>query len=79
MKIDAARVLGDWLDREGGWDWTDGAEHDPSDRLAVVTVRRLGAPRVAALVYRGTEGDTVKLFGTRDEAATHIPRPEVQL
>lgn len=59
----SAEALADLLDKHGQWDWTDDAEHDPSDRLAVV--ESTGAYWV---VYRGTEPDQAWRFATRAEA-----------
>lgn len=60
---DAAHALADLLDDAGEWDWSDGSEHDPSDRLAV-----LESSGAYWLVYRGTEGDSAYRYSTRDEA-----------
>lgn len=67
MRIDAATELADRLDRDG-WDWAVDPEHGPNDRLSVVWVKRLGAPSVAALVYRGAESDSVEFFPTMELA-----------
>ena len=60
--MNIAKRIADTLDRNGAWDLSDGADHCPSDRWAVVRMRRLGASPVWALIYRGTEGDEVTLF-----------------
>ncbi len=67
-KVVAAKALADKLDREGAWQWTDGSEHEPSDRFGIMTVRRLGSSRLFAMVYRGTEPDEVTLFETIGKA-----------
>lgn len=58
-----AQALGDLLDEGGDWDWSDGSEHCPEDRLAVV--ESTGA---YWLVYRGVESDEATRFATADEA-----------
>lgn len=54
-------ALADLLDKTGDWDWSDGAEHGPEDRLAV-----LESSGAYWLVYRGSEADNAERFG--DEA-----------
>lgn len=58
-----AIALADLLDEHGAWDWDDGAEHDPSDRLAVVE-----SSGAYWLVYRGSEPDEVRRFASNDAA-----------
>jgi len=60
---DPSRALADLLDRRGAWDWSDGSEHEPSDRLAII--ESTGA---VWLVYRGTEPDSARRYGSRAEA-----------
>lgn len=62
-----AQGLGDLLDATGEWDWSDGSDHDPSDRLAV-----LGSSGAWWLVYRGTEGDEATCFATEHEAQSAL-------
>ncbi len=69
-----AAALADLLDDEGAWDWSDGSEHDPSDRLAVV--ESSGAWWV---VYRGTEADEVMRFGDGDRARAEMWRQADQI
>lgn len=64
MTSDELRVdLCDRLDADGAWDWSDGAEHYPSDRVAVVA-----EDGAWWAVYRGTEGDETVRCVTRAEA-----------
>ena len=58
-----AGALADLLDRRGEWDWSDGAEQDPSDRVAIVE-----SSGAWWAVYRGTEGDEASRCATREEA-----------
>jgi len=62
--IDAAQIMADKLDKNGGWDWAEDVDTVPCDRFAVVRVRRLGASTIAGLVYRGTEVDSLELYPT---------------
>jgi hypothetical protein len=56
-------ALADLLDASGDWDWSDGAEHGPEDRLAVVE-----SSGAYWLVYRGSESDEAMRFATEQEA-----------
>lgn len=58
-----ATALADLLDRHGAWDWSDGSEHDPSDRTAV-----LESSGAFWCVYRGTEPDSASRCATLEEA-----------
>ena len=58
-----AEALCDALDESGAWDWTDNAEHDPSDRLAV-----LESSGACWLVYRGAGADKASRYASRAEA-----------
>jgi hypothetical protein len=60
-----AKALADYLDKRGAWDWSDGAEHEPSDRVAVVE-----SSGAWWAVYRGTEGDEAVRCATEAEADT---------
>lgn len=60
---DPSKALGDLLDASGDWDWSDGAEHSPEDRLAVVE-----SSGAYWLVYRGSESDEATRFSISDEA-----------
>lgn len=62
-----AHALADLLDDRGEWDWSDGAEHEPSDRMAV-----LESSGAYWLVYRGTEGDTADRYASADEAMVQM-------
>jgi hypothetical protein len=56
-------VLADLIDKTGAWDWSDGSEHGPEDRLAVVE-----SSGAWWLVYRGSEGDEAERFASEDDA-----------
>lgn len=58
-----ANRLADLVDKHGAWDWSDEAEHDPSDRMAVIE-----SSGAYWLVYRGTEDDSADRYASRDEA-----------
>ena len=62
-----ATTIASELDRAGAWDWTDGSEHDPSDRYAVVE-----RGDVWLLVYAGTEGAEVWEHNSKTSAAAHL-------
>lgn len=61
---DPATALADLLDHYGEWDWTDGSEHDPSDRAAV-----LESSGAWWYVYRGTEPDRAVRCASSEEAS----------
>jgi hypothetical protein len=58
-----AHLLADLLDQHGAWDWDDGSEHAPSDRLAVVE-----SSGAWWCVYRGTESDCAWRFASYEDA-----------
>lgn len=58
-----ASELADLLDDAGAWDWSDGAEHEPSDRAAVIE-----SSGAYWCVYRGTEPDRASRHATSAEA-----------
>jgi hypothetical protein len=69
-----AEALADLLDEKGAWDWSDGSEHDPSDRLAV-----LESSGAYWLVYRGTEADEATRFATDSEAQAALKEQAEQI